>query len=239
MPSTTTYEGYDISLDLFPREPHRPSNVNFNLIDIKKPFTESMHGKFDVVYIRLIVSILQPTDWIMVAQNVFSILKPGGAIMWVELDASHLVRSVRGDTSAENPRSHGRVLASNFADLLQIMPWMLGGDMTRMTSTFAAAGFEKCEEDVVSTDRQPGEREFSSRLNLDDSIRQHMACLQRARVCLEIAQPSSIVCRRQRKRSRPALIVGRICIVQSGSNPNSQSCQYWRCRGAHVKRPPV
>lgn len=167
LPPTTTFQGYDISPDLFPRDAHRPSNVSFNLIDIKKPFPESMHAKFDVVHIRLIISILQPKDWIMIARNVFSILKPGGAIMWVELDVSHLVRSVRGDTGADNPRSHGRVLASNFADLLQIMPWMLGGDMTRLTSTFAEAGFENCEEDVVSTDRQPGEREFSSRLNLD------------------------------------------------------------------------
>lgn len=79
-------EGYDIASDLFPPRDTLPENVTLGESDMKKPFPEHMHGKYDLVHARMLVSAMLPDDWEIAVRNLVKLLKPGGYLQWEECD---------------------------------------------------------------------------------------------------------------------------------------------------------
>lgn len=76
VPATWNLEGSDISADQFTERPN--SRCKFGVLDVQKPTPKELHGKFDLVHIRMLLGGLTTPDWSIVAANVFQLLKPGG-----------------------------------------------------------------------------------------------------------------------------------------------------------------
>ncbi|KAL8817071.1 MAG: hypothetical protein Q9191_008217, partial [Dirinaria sp. TL-2023a] len=84
-------DGYDISSAMFLPDPD--NKAKFFTANVKEPLPAELHGVYDVVHIRFLVAGMEPDDWEPVLRNVLQLLKPGGAIQWIEpafSDAQHL-----------------------------------------------------------------------------------------------------------------------------------------------------
>ena len=84
-------DGYDISPLMFVSE----GNVRFSVADVKKPPPTELHGVYDLVHLRYLIAAMEPDDWEPALRNMLQLLKPGGAIQWVEPALSQ-VQHVRG-----------------------------------------------------------------------------------------------------------------------------------------------
>lgn len=82
--------GFDISEKFFPPSTWLPSNVELHVHDIYEPFPESFVGQFDVVHLRLFLS-LSATKVSSIICNIFTLLKPGGHVQWVEHDKTEII----------------------------------------------------------------------------------------------------------------------------------------------------
>ncbi|KAL8675790.1 MAG: hypothetical protein Q9186_007604, partial [Xanthomendoza sp. 1 TL-2023] len=136
-------DGYEISSEMFVAN----ETVNLSVANAKEPFPAELHGVYDLVHIRWLIAGMAPEDWEPVLHNMLQLLKPGGAIQWVEPAASQL-RYVRGEPGSKT--STMTKVLSIFRDGL-VQQWLSQG-----WSTLPAI-MEKCglevETDVVSSDR--------------------------------------------------------------------------------------
>lgn len=84
-PPEATFDGFDISDNAFTPNEDLPKNVSLTTLDAKQGAPSELQGKYDVVLIRFL-NIALPTDedWLAVAEHASSLLKPGGAIQWIE-----------------------------------------------------------------------------------------------------------------------------------------------------------
>lgn len=148
-PSTYSFNGYDISPDQFLPTESLPSNVTLELGDFKKPIPEELRGKFDLVNVRLIIISMGVGVWEPTLQNILTLLKPGGAIQWVEgnfLEA----RGFRGASPASTP---GHFLTQGQVQFNSTLVKRFRWCFPEFHKMYADAGLEKIEEDVLSTDR--------------------------------------------------------------------------------------
>ncbi|KAF2275005.1 S-adenosyl-L-methionine-dependent methyltransferase [Westerdykella ornata] len=104
-PSTYQFDGYDISSDAFLPQESLPSNVTLQIGDFKKPFPPELHGKYDMIAIRLIIISMGGDVWRQTLQNVLTLLKPGGAIQWIEGNF-FVSRGFRGAGPMSSPGHH-------------------------------------------------------------------------------------------------------------------------------------
>ena len=74
-------------------------NVNLSIANAKEPLPAELHGVYDVVHIRFLIAGMEPDDWEPVLRNVLQLLKPGGAIQWVE-PAMSQVQHLRGEPNS-------------------------------------------------------------------------------------------------------------------------------------------
>ncbi|KAL5335521.1 hypothetical protein BJX70DRAFT_410405 [Aspergillus crustosus] len=79
------FHGFDISAAQFPPS---TTNFEFSVQDILRPFPPQHHNRYDLVYVRMLVSVLSAADYATAVANLLQILEPGGYIQWVELDSS-------------------------------------------------------------------------------------------------------------------------------------------------------
>jgi SAM-dependent methyltransferase len=78
--------GLDISTDAFPAEEIRPKNVSLAVMDALGEIPAEYVGKFDVVHIRLLMSVLLKPGAIDVAiRNIVKLIKPGGYLHWQDI----------------------------------------------------------------------------------------------------------------------------------------------------------
>ncbi|CAI6335751.1 unnamed protein product [Periconia digitata] len=152
-PSTHQFFGYDISDAQFLPSSSLPSNVTLSLGDFKKPFPSELHGKFDVVNIRLIIISMGPGIWESTLRHVVQLLKPGGTIIWTEGNF-FVARGFRGSDPASTP---GHALTKGQMQLNSRLTKRFGYNWppNGWRALFEEAGLEKVEEDVLSTDRLP------------------------------------------------------------------------------------
>lgn len=102
LPQTTTYVGFDISSKGFPHT--HPPNISFEIQDALKPFDSEWHDHFDVIHIRLLLSIMTDETWAVIVRNVVPLLKPGGALVWFEFNTASVQRPLRaGPASLASP----------------------------------------------------------------------------------------------------------------------------------------
>lgn len=88
LPASVEIHAVDLSNNNFPPSP--PLNVHFlvaSVTNLPKDWTES----FDFVNQRLLFSALLREQWPEVLSEIFRVLKPGGAVQFVEMDLYHPV----------------------------------------------------------------------------------------------------------------------------------------------------
>lgn len=77
-------DGTDYSNAAFLPKDQLPANVTLNVVNAKLNAPEDARGKYDLVCIRFMNVAMQPEDWEKVARHAWQLLKPGGAIQWVQ-----------------------------------------------------------------------------------------------------------------------------------------------------------
>lgn len=77
--------GFDLDVTKFSLRNMNVPNLRFHQHDILSPFPEEMHGKFDLVHVRLLVLGLKDDEWATAVRNSIALLKPGAWVFWEEL----------------------------------------------------------------------------------------------------------------------------------------------------------
>lgn len=153
-PSTYQFDGYDISDAQFMPKDELPSNVTLGIGDFKKPFPEDLQGKYDMINIRLIIISMGNDVWQSTLRNVLTLLKPGGAIQWIEGNF-FVSRGFRGTSEAS---TGGHYLTRIQKQLNGTLNKRFGFNFPDFTQMFEDNGLQDVEEDVLSTDRLPEQR---------------------------------------------------------------------------------
>ncbi|KAJ4331951.1 hypothetical protein N0V87_008755 [Didymella glomerata] len=153
---TYTFHGFDISSEQFLPTESLPGNVTLGHGDFFAPIPTELQGSFDLVNVRLIIISLGPVEvWQKVLSNILTLLKPGGAICWTE--GNFLVaRGFRGVGEQSTPGHHLTGAQEQFNGALRKR---FGYSFPRFVELFEDAGLSGVEEDVLSTDRDPSQRE--------------------------------------------------------------------------------
>ncbi|KAI1199401.1 S-adenosyl-L-methionine-dependent methyltransferase [Nemania serpens] len=79
LPGAEVY-GFDIDVSKFAMD--LPPNVQLHYGNVFEPFPSELLGTFDVIHARFLVSLLKKEDWVPVARNFMTLLRPGGWILW-------------------------------------------------------------------------------------------------------------------------------------------------------------
>lgn len=107
-------EGFDISSELFPAQETLSSNISLGVLDMKQPFPPEMHGKYDLVHVRMLVTAMLPDDWDPTVRNLATLLKPGGFLQWEECDFIHTEYVIK-----DTPDPRGDFVGQKFTDALR------------------------------------------------------------------------------------------------------------------------
>ncbi|KAE9373523.1 hypothetical protein N431DRAFT_465809 [Stipitochalara longipes BDJ] len=87
LPETAELQGFDISADQFPTPERLPKKIQLHVLDAFKPFPREHLARYDIVHIRLILSVIETHEKAeALARNLLTLLKPGGYLQWLELD---------------------------------------------------------------------------------------------------------------------------------------------------------
>lgn len=87
LPPTARLDGFDYNSSKFWPTAALPPNVQLQEANALKPFPAELHGQYDLVHVRLMFLALKTSDWAVVAANLRTLLRPGGYLLWEELDA--------------------------------------------------------------------------------------------------------------------------------------------------------
>lgn len=146
-------EGFDISSTFFPPENTLPPNTSLAVSDIKQPFPEEMHGKYDLVHARMLITAILPEEWGSVVRNLVTLLRPGGFIQWEEcefLNAEYLAS--RPGARLEKTRYVG--------DLFRAAQWeRFKKGWNTLPQEMRDAGLTAVVSEAVPSDRDPETRE--------------------------------------------------------------------------------
>ncbi|KAI0870890.1 S-adenosyl-L-methionine-dependent methyltransferase [Hypoxylon argillaceum] len=146
-------EGFDISPALFPSRSTLPPRVSLAVLDLKQPFPENMHGKYDLVHLRILVAAMRPGDWEPAVRNTMRILRPGGYLQWEECEFLN-VEWLKSTPSArvEMTEYMGGMFTAALHD-------QLGHGWNTLPGQMRAAGFTSVVSDVMTSDKVPETRE--------------------------------------------------------------------------------
>ncbi|KAI0593877.1 hypothetical protein F4775DRAFT_606957 [Biscogniauxia sp. FL1348] len=78
--------GFDISADMYPHRSWLPRNLEFSASNLLLDPAPEFLGKFDIVHVRLILSVVGSGSPRPVINHIKKLLKPGGYVQWDELD---------------------------------------------------------------------------------------------------------------------------------------------------------
>ncbi|KAI1655852.1 S-adenosyl-L-methionine-dependent methyltransferase [Daldinia decipiens] len=151
-----TLKGLDISPALFPPKNELLPNLALTVLDIKQPVPEELHGKFDVVHVRMLIAGMLQNGWAPAVKNLTRMLKPGGFLQWEECDFIGL-KHLRGgvDFQVKTLPFIRRVFFNALRDSFSYGWIELVGHMQ-------AAGLNPVIKDIASSDRVPETREKST-----------------------------------------------------------------------------
>ncbi|PMD59775.1 uncharacterized protein K444DRAFT_723081 [Hyaloscypha bicolor E] len=156
---SVTLVGFDNCKNQFPHPDSIPKNVSFEAQNLLKPFPIHHQGAFDLVSIRLVASALKKEEWELAARNLFSLLKPGGYIQWMEADISESCTPLQNTPQA---CSHSLASLAKYALSFLHSKGTDPSGCRRLLEIFRCMGLEDCTQDVFSSDRDPSLRaEFS------------------------------------------------------------------------------
>ncbi|RYC57960.1 hypothetical protein CHU98_g8252 [Xylaria longipes] len=149
-------EGFDLSSALYPSPTTLPPNISLGELDVKQPFPEHMHGKYDLVHIRMLVLAMLPEEWEPVVRNLATLLKPGGYLQWEECEHSN-AEWLKSTPEASIEKS--KYIGDKFQAALKAR---LECGWNTLPEHMRAAGLSSVTSDVVSSDRAPQVRAKSS-----------------------------------------------------------------------------
>lgn len=172
-------DGFDISADLYPPPDSLPSNVTLAVRDLKQPFPEELHGRYDVVHLRLLITAMLRDDWEPAVCNVSALLKPGGYLQWEECDFT-TCKHLRGGVSSSVETA--RFMSNSFAYALRDR---FAYGWNTLPEHMTTAGLTSIFTDIVSSDRVPSTRERLSVITMSLVFRW-------ARMMIEKKAPGSI-----------------------------------------------
>lgn len=102
LPENTRLVGFDMTKSKFRSADTLPANVQLYEANMLQPFAAEHLGAYDVVHIRLVRFALREVDWKPLVQNLLSLLRPGGLLVWE--DVCKIVGNVTVKTMTEKPR---------------------------------------------------------------------------------------------------------------------------------------
>ncbi|GFF41294.1 hypothetical protein IFM61606_05090 [Aspergillus udagawae] len=90
-PAVTRYasirlDGFDIDLANAPLPEWLPPPITLRQLSIFETVPSDLHGKYDVVHLRLLVLVVQNSDPLPIINQAYQMLKPGGYIQWDDLN---------------------------------------------------------------------------------------------------------------------------------------------------------
>lgn len=154
-PASVHLDGYDISSAHFPPPGSYPRNVSFHIQDARIRFPLALRGVYDVVHLRLLAAGMREDDWQRVAVNALELLKPGGAIQWVEADHSNMFevpfKGLPSSTTQALTYWGTRILELAVGDRVRF-GW------STLPSILERLGVERITGEVFSSDRCPEAR---------------------------------------------------------------------------------
>ncbi|KAJ8131606.1 hypothetical protein O1611_g2019 [Lasiodiplodia mahajangana] len=83
--------GLDFDTSKFPAPSSLAPNITLRQANMFEPFPSDLHGRFDVVNIRLIIFALKEGYGTNLVKNLMTLLKPGGYIVWAETGPANYV----------------------------------------------------------------------------------------------------------------------------------------------------
>ncbi|KAI1148034.1 hypothetical protein F4825DRAFT_435267 [Nemania diffusa] len=151
-----TLEGYDISSDLYPPPAALPQNLTLGELDLKQPFPENMHGKYDLVHVRMLILAMLPEDWEPVVRNLTTLLKPGGYLQWEECEHVNAEWCQgKPDSSIEKSKYIGDAFQTSLRG-------RLAHGWSTLPEHMRSAGLTSVINDVLSSERAPQIRKRST-----------------------------------------------------------------------------
>ncbi|KAF2097741.1 hypothetical protein NA57DRAFT_76550 [Rhizodiscina lignyota] len=156
-----TFDGFDISSAQFPSQDSVPSNVHLHIADVKRPFPAEFHGQFDMIHARLLLLAMDSMDWILVVNNMKTLLKPGGWIQWAEIDLEPMHTALRDKLGAST-----EYLQKGCDKLWELCRHRLSGACKNLFNAFKGAGLNDVVLDPVTSDRLPELREISTKVEM-------------------------------------------------------------------------
>ncbi|RYP53857.1 hypothetical protein DL769_010444 [Monosporascus sp. CRB-8-3] len=135
LPASAELVGLDCNTAKFPKA--LPENIKLGFVDMYQPFPEELHGRFDVVHIRLIICAAKKGMGVWLASNILSLLRPGGWLVWAEAADLH---------AAAQPPSRALF---KYQELTYAFAMAVGRDVEiplSMLSYLREAGYADCDE---------------------------------------------------------------------------------------------
>ncbi|KAI0466129.1 hypothetical protein F4859DRAFT_498329 [Xylaria cf. heliscus] len=84
LPASAELVGLDFDSSKFPRPEALPSNIRLGFGNLYKPFPGEYRDRFDVVHLRHFHLAAKKDHGVFIAQNLLSLLRPGGWLVWTE-----------------------------------------------------------------------------------------------------------------------------------------------------------
>jgi SAM-dependent methyltransferase len=125
--------------------------MHFQIADIKKPFPTNLHGKFDLVHVRLLIFAIRARDWNPCVANLKTILKPGGWIQWDEIDVEPFGSVLRTTFGAKTSR-YTEAIREIFATGGEFLQEARQG-YRYLREAFHQNDLKDISEDIVSSER--------------------------------------------------------------------------------------
>ncbi|KAK5633137.1 hypothetical protein RRF57_008851 [Xylaria bambusicola] len=132
------FHGLDISNSLFPHSTWLPKNVSLSTSNLLKEPPESLHGKFDVVHVRLVLSLIGSGSPKPIMRHIKMLLKPGGYLQWDELDPRN-----HYDVLTPKPDEKAPNMTSTFERVGTIADWSW---IAKLPETLREEGFEEASQ---------------------------------------------------------------------------------------------
>ncbi|KAI0815511.1 hypothetical protein GGR55DRAFT_629178 [Xylaria sp. FL0064] len=128
------YHGFDISRALFPHDAWLPKDIILSTSNLLEGPPQALHGQFDVVHLRLVLSLIRSGSPKPVIQHIKMLLKPGGYLQWDELDPFNHYHVLTPESDSKAPN-----MVATFKNVKTIADWSW---IERLPETLVEEGFE-------------------------------------------------------------------------------------------------
>ncbi|KAI0866477.1 hypothetical protein F4860DRAFT_141716 [Xylaria cubensis] len=149
------FHGFDISNALFPNTSWLSKNIVLSTSNLLEEPPMSLHGQFDAVHLRLVLSLIRSGSPKPMIQHIKMLLKPGGYLQWDEADPFNHYDVLIPNSETEAPN-----MMVTFQKLKDLADWSW---IAKLPQTLLEEGFH----DAVQYSNEPRPEMFKSWTYLD------------------------------------------------------------------------